>query len=745
MSRAVLITVRLHDGRYHGTGDGPPSPARLFQALVAGAGLGGPLDPGESEALRWLEEREPPIIASPIMMNGQSVKAHVPNNDLDAVEGDPRRIGEIRTTKPIRPRTFNVGIPWLYAWAFHAAEESERQAQAICVLAERLYQFGRGVDMAWAWGEVLDDAELKARLSNYPGPVCRPSDGGGGRTLACPEPGSLASLNARYAASSQRFKTKGRGKAARQLFSQPPKPRFAQVAYESPPLRRVYELRDATTEASFGVWPLARASRLVVLLRDGAVERLRRALPDRSSEIERVLVGRKADGTDEGPTSLRVKIVPLPSIGHHHADRGIRRALVEVPAGCPLHAGDVHWAFSGLDVSDPETGESLNLILTPSADESMLTHYGAADGVGFRVWRTVSPAALPDPARRRRIEPTRVVAEAKDGEERAAELTCAAAAVAQALRHADVRARTEVIRVQREPFEANGERVEAFAPGTRFAKERLWHVEIIFNAPIAGPLVIGDGRFLGLGVMAPVQRSQGVHVFMVEGGLAATPPPTEVARALRRAVMARVQEVLGSGTSLPAFFTGHERDGSPARTERCPHLTFVFDPGPARLLIVAPHVLDRRAPTGEEVGHLRDLDAAMTEFCELCAGSFGRLMLRASYIDARADPLFAASRTWESVTPYQVTRHTKQVGAAEALSADLRAECRRRGLPEPLVTPREPRGVPGVGLVGSARLTFAVAVEGPIVLGRSRHLGGGLFAGMAPVSSSEGSSGLVRR
>ena len=61
------------------------------------------------------------------------------------------------------------------------------------------------------------------------------------------------------------------------------------------------------------------------------------------------------------------------------------------------------------------------------------------------------------------------------------------------------------IRVQREPFEANGHRVEAFAVGTRFPKERLWHIEITFRDAVTGPLVIGDGRFLGLGVMAPTQ------------------------------------------------------------------------------------------------------------------------------------------------------------------------------------------------------------------------------------------------
>src|SRR5207245_1076143 len=159
---------------------------------------------------------------------------------------------------------------------------------------------------------------------------------------------------------------------------------------------------DATTELAPGLRRL----------RDGALDRLGQALPTRGEEIERVLVGRKPDGTNEGPTAARVKIVPLPSIGHHYADHGIRRVIVEVPAGCPLAADDVHWAFSGLEPLDRETGEVLDLILTPSEDETMLDHYGAADPVGTRAWRTVTPAVLPDAATRRRIDPTRGPADA---------------------------------------------------------------------------------------------------------------------------------------------------------------------------------------------------------------------------------------------------------------------------------------------------------------------------------------------
>lgn len=90
----LLISVRFHDGRYHGGGEWPPSPARLFQALVAGAAHGGSLSEPAVSAFRWLEGLAPPVIAAPPAYAGRSIKNFVPNNDLDAVGGDPARIGE---------------------------------------------------------------------------------------------------------------------------------------------------------------------------------------------------------------------------------------------------------------------------------------------------------------------------------------------------------------------------------------------------------------------------------------------------------------------------------------------------------------------------------------------------------------------------------------------------------------------------------------------------------------------------
>ncbi|MCL4290410.1 MAG: type I-U CRISPR-associated protein Cas5/Cas6 [Thermoleophilia bacterium] len=719
---ALVVHIRFHDGRYHGEGDWPPSPARLFQALVAGVGLGGPLGDDARAALEWLEKRAAPIIASPrAWQTRRRVLFFMPNNDSDRIEGDPLRMAKIRTaTKVFRPYFFDADVPFVYAWPLATGDEGF--ARAICSLAGRLYQLGRGIDMAWAWGETLDDGALDALLAQYPGSVFGPSVGRSTLVLPVPLPGSLESVERRHRASGERFRYLRDGRTVKVVFRQPPRPRFRSVAYESPPARRIYELRRSTAESGFAPWPLVRASDLVVRLRDAAVARLESALPLRESEIARVLVGRKPDGTNDGPTEARVRIVPLPSIGHPHADRAIRRVLVEIPAGCPLRADDVHWSFSGLEPFDRKTGELLGLVLTPATDERMLGRYGIADTGGWRTWRSVTPVALPRP--RRSQASGRVHRQAPT-----------AATVVQALRHAGQRLSPQAVRVQREAFDGKGDRAESFATGARFTQDRLWNVEVTFSEPVRGPLVIGDGRFLGLGVMRPVDRSHGVHAFVVDAGLSESPEPGEIARALRRAIMATVQQLLGPGVGLPAFFSGHERTGEPARSERSPHLAFLFDPGTIgqpRVLIVAPHVLEGREPTREERHHLQNLDTALTGFQELRTSSAGHLTLRSESIDPGDDPLFASARTWESVTPYQVTRHAKRVGASEALAVDLLAECQRRGLPKPRVSPRELRAVPGVGLIGGAQLIFEVTVKGPIVLGRSRFLGGGLFAGSSP-------------
>jgi CRISPR-associated protein Csb2 len=82
---------------------------------------------------------------------------------------------------------------------------------------------------------------------------------------------------------------------------------------------------------------------------------------------------------------------------------------------------------------------------------------------------------------------------------------------------------------------------------------------------------------------------------------------------------------------------------------------------------------------------------------------------------------------WKTITPYVATRHAKSGAATDALAADVRAECRRLGLPEARVKSSEARGAPGIGLTGNVTLLFERRVAGPLLLGRTRYFGGGLF------------------
>ncbi|MCC6641678.1 MAG: type I-U CRISPR-associated protein Cas5/Cas6, partial [Deltaproteobacteria bacterium] len=724
-----------HEGRYHGAGDELPSPFRLFQSLIAGAGISGPLDDHTKRELVWIEGLPAaPLVASPRLARGQAVTMFMPNNDLDKFGGDVRNIAKTRGAQKVwRPRHFDAAVPWIYAWPF--AEGGETHANTVCTLAEKLYQLGRGVDMAWAWGEVLDEAALDARLVDYNGIVRRPN-AGDGLLLACPEKGSFESLERRYQA--LRFRTEG----GQRVFVQQPKPIYRRISYESPPARHVFELRSSADSERRVAWPLGGASSLVVATREAARARLVTAMPDRLHDVDRHLVGRKPDGSNAVPAESRVRIIAIPSIGMHYADRAIRRLLVEIPAACPLRSADVRWAFSGAELVDPDTGEAKDVLLSPSAEDDMLRHYGV--GAGARVFRSVTPVVLPEEGKRRRIEPTRKLTEAKRGLERVLEVSGARAAVVQALRHAGVSAPAESIRLQREPFDGAGSRVEPFAEGTRFEKERLWHVEIAFGVPVEGPLLLGDGRFLGLGLMAPARDVvPGAHAFAITDGLTGQPEPLDVARALRRAVMARVQATLGARERLAAFFSGHAEDGAPVRRSRSSHLSFAFEPHLQRLLILAPHVVERRAPTPQELDHLRTLDTALEGFCELRAGDAEVwALLPMANADDDEDTLFGRSRVWESISPYVVMRHSRVGPAEDALVTDILAECRRLGLPPPMVEVRSVRNVVGIGTTGEARLIFTESIAGPLVIGRTRYAGGGLFVAAVALRASQTGSRL---
>jgi CRISPR-associated protein Csb2 len=272
--RALLIEVHLLDQRWNGVGDWPPSPFRLFQALVAGA-YGGRWQAEDANsrdvAFRWLEALPPPTIAAPPKAELRSTTYFVPNNDLDAVGGDPRRVAEIRTAKTVKPILLEADQPFLYVWRF---EDGEQEAECVADLAERLHTLGRGVDAAFARGEVLDAVATEERLLAHGGALSVPCNGRGRSLVPCPAGGSLDSLKRRHTAATRRFTRHLSGRAVEVWFHQPPKSHFRPVGYDRAPARLLFDLVPTDGSRLFAPWAMELTSKLVTAVRDLAASRL---------------------------------------------------------------------------------------------------------------------------------------------------------------------------------------------------------------------------------------------------------------------------------------------------------------------------------------------------------------------------------------------------------------------------------------------------------------------------------------
>lgn len=705
-------------GRYHGVGDWPPSPFRLFQALVAGAyGARWVIEPNDRKdaAFEWLERLGPPWIASPPAIPGRAVRSFVPNNDLDAVGGDPRRIAEVRSSKDAKPVIVSDDAPFRYIWSFD--ENHTGIAEEICRLSERLHTLGRGIDSAFAsgliadWEETIDHLRAAGRLSS-PSPSAEEN-----RNVRCPGPGSLRSLKTRYQQWRRQLGSSSTDAAAT-LFRQPPRARCRIVAYDRPPFRQVFDIRPSGEPDTFRRLPLTRAFAVATAVRDVALQRLSKAFPNRAKEIEQVIVARDAPA----PAARRVRFVPLPSVGFRHTDASIRRILVEVPPDCPVPPRDVVWALagqslSGFQVVNEDTGETVDAMLIPSSDTRMLWHYGF--GQRARVWRSVTPVALPVLARDRR---TGSAKKAWEGEVTRRALN--------ALRHAGLPYTGVELRIQREPFLSRGVAAADFADG-RFGASRLHHLEIRLPEPVNGPVIVGDGRWLGLGLMMPVEKeASSVHLFRLSGGLRTMNSASQLIRALRRAVMSRVSTVLNA-RELSTFFTGHGDSDAPVRGASHSHLFYlahdVDDDGAIdSVAIVAPHLADRTSDPSITHRDRRVLADALEGLGTLRAGALGVLTLRRE--TALPEAIFGRSDAWESLTLYRPTRHPKgTIGVEQAIARDLKVECARRGLPSPEVTVLEVQQGPRGGLRCRARLEFSAPIAGPVMLGAGSHFGEGLF------------------
>jgi CRISPR-associated protein Csb2 len=301
--------------------NGPPPPRRLFQALVAGAAAihvsNGELPEVIVSIFRWLERQDLPIIYAPAIRRSSMHVASVPNNDDDItmqnwINGKVAREIEAdrksRYTMKVTPRRL-VNGKILYIWDI--ADSDVEIAREVVRLAELLHCLGRGIDAAWGSGSVGESVSNKG-LPRW-APLKEFSIGG--ERLRVPMPGSIDSLIERQRARYARMWT-------REFVSL--RPRYQEVAYtfdgtvESRPYF-LYQVRTLDGRKLFP-WRQHNAVTLAAMVRH-ALDDLHKTS---DSDLRSFVMGHVAG---ERYKSNRLSWVPLPSIGHVHADRRIRRVI----------------------------------------------------------------------------------------------------------------------------------------------------------------------------------------------------------------------------------------------------------------------------------------------------------------------------------------------------------------------------------------------------------------------------------
>jgi len=493
MMRYFCVSVEFLDPLFHGKGDNetpewPPSPMRLFQALLAGSRTGcygRSWSHSKTEAFRWLERLNPPVIAAPEARPVAGYAFYVPNNDSDQkLERQDRLASRAKVVRPCRltgqEGQVDQGQSVHYLWPISDKEwpRARDHSELLCREARHLMALGWGIDQVVGNGRILSDAEVKC-LS--------------GRRWC-------ASRSHRPEQALWRIPTKGSLEDLENVH----KSFLARLdaAQFNPPLKlRRFE---RVTYSTSGVVPLRASARFE--LPEGVafrqVDAVRVAAMLRSLTCDEVRYRNRQDFTELfpnddpsvylaghvqetiGATPPRFSYLPLPTIGHEHADGMIRRLLIAEPYG-----GDgsrARWAERRLRnqiLRDREGKDRVPLLdLWRKSSQSVVHRYVGKS----RIWSTVTPAILPgfDDGKHSKAEKLffRAIEQAGLPRDSVVELTLRKAPFWPGSQH---------------PREYHRPQYLKNLPG--------WHAHLVFREPVPGPLAIGAGRHVGLGLMAAAE------------------------------------------------------------------------------------------------------------------------------------------------------------------------------------------------------------------------------------------------
>jgi CRISPR-associated protein Csb2 len=483
----LIISVHWLDDRYHGLKDRegppewPPSPYRLFQALVAGAARRGDLEGDSEKALHWLQTLKPPMIIAPRARDGQVVTRFVPNNDGDKKPDRQTRL----TGKTFRP-TLMLDPPNIhYFWEMNQDQVSE--AETICKVARYLTCLGWGIDMAYADGQLVGEEVipklLGVRWFSREG-VMR--DNGMLRVPIFDRETGVNSLDDLKHA---------HGSALARIdkpLNTVEKPKvFRHVFYESKDRllahpHVIFELRQ--NDDTFFSYSQNRLIHIAGMVRHLAIERMEKSPPEGVTDdwIDTYVAGHPKAGSAE---HRQFSYLPLPSIGHQQADHNVRRLMIVAPLGDDRFLRHLAIRLDGQQLKPtPETGLNQPPTLVRVRGDRFARFYTEASNT----WASVTPVILPGHDDHK-PEKTRKLIE-------------------KALAQIGIKERCEFEWSALSQFPKSlsshkydrNRRPTSYIRPNHLLTQTAVHLKLRFSDAIKvpGPLVIGAGRHCGFGILA---------------------------------------------------------------------------------------------------------------------------------------------------------------------------------------------------------------------------------------------------
>lgn len=543
MNQFLCVTVRFLQPFSHGRGEDaepewPPSPLRLFQALVAASAARWNerqrIDYAQP-ALRWLAELGAPVVvAAEGTPAPTKYRLYVPDNVADKVAkswsggNSAASIADYRTEKDVRPVHLNgEAVHYLFPVADPSACQSH--FETLRTAARSVTHLGWGVDMVAGNAELLSD-EQAAKLV---GELWQPTADGSGTRLRVPTAGTLQALMTKHEAFLNRLSGDG-------FRPVPPLTAFDVVGYrrdtDSAPRpvvafelhKTVAELAELPASASKyrpfdpvrtpdfarkhgGEHHPCGAVVVAGLVRHAAAAACReQQWPE--ERINSFVLGHGDQKDGQATTDDRLQFLPLPSITPLKVE-SIRRVLIAGPPGGNLDT--FQRLLNGRELFAEGRSEPVAMLSIASRADGPVREYLRASCV----WSTVTPVVLPgydDPSGVRKRLSARTAAHAyASGESKneAVERLNAEvrklllrafghAGVPSGLLSAELLASGAAGLEWREVgFRAGVGRSREYRLGSQTGYPR-YHVRVRFAQSISGPLCVGNGRYRGLGLFA---------------------------------------------------------------------------------------------------------------------------------------------------------------------------------------------------------------------------------------------------